>query len=233
VSGEPRAEAGPLRLAHRGDWRHAPENSLAAMQAALRIPACDGLEFDVRASSDGVPILIHDPSLLRVQGVDAVPSALTAAECAVHGISSLGQVLAAVGCDPFIDVEMKEKVPGAIDVLELERGRVDDDGRPELRNTILSSFHVGVLEWLAAERPSWPRWLNAHSLSDETFGIAARLGCGAISARWQAIDATSAARARDAGIDLAAWTVRDLETYGRLTELGVIAICAEAAALDG
>ena len=39
-----------LRLAHRGDWRAAPENSLAAFLAALAIPACDGLEFDVRAS---------------------------------------------------------------------------------------------------------------------------------------------------------------------------------------
>jgi glycerophosphoryl diester phosphodiesterase len=52
------------------------------MEAALRIPACDGLELDVRASSDGVPILLHDASLLRAQGVDTVPSVLTAAECA-------------------------------------------------------------------------------------------------------------------------------------------------------
>jgi glycerophosphoryl diester phosphodiesterase len=225
--------AGPLRLAHRGDWRTAPENSLEAMEAALRVPACDGLEFDVRASADGVPILIHDPSLRRVQGVDAVPSALTAAECAEHGISSLGAVLAAVGCDPFLDVELKEKVPGAIDVLELERGRVDDDGRPELRNAVLSSFRAGVLEWLAEERPTWPRWLNSHVVTDATIEVATRLGCTAVSASRHAIDENAAARTRDAGLQLAAWTVRDLDTYHRLAGLGVIAICAEDAALDG
>ena len=38
-----------LRLAHRGDWRRAPENTLAAFLAALAVPGCDGLEFDVRA----------------------------------------------------------------------------------------------------------------------------------------------------------------------------------------
>jgi len=233
VSGESRAAAAPLRLAHRGDWRTAPENSLAAMEAALRVPACDGLEFDVRGSSDGVPILLHDPSLLRVQGVDAVPSALTAAECAEHGISALGEVLAAVGCDPFLDVELKEKVPAAIDVLELERGRVDEEGRPELRSAVVSSFDPGVLEWLAEARPSWPRWLNTHVLTDATIEVAVRLGCAAVSARWQAIDAAAVARSRDAGLDVAAWTVRDLETYRRLASLGVIAICAEAAALDG
>lgn len=225
--------AGPLRLAHRGDWRVAPENSLAAMEAALRVPACDGLEFDVRASSDGVPILLHDPSLLRVQGVDAVPSALTAAECAAQGISSLGEVLAAVGCDPFLDVELKERVPGAIDVLELERGRVDDDGLPELRNAVVSSFDSEVLTWLADERPSWPRWLNAYALSDATIEEAAALGCSAISVSWHGLADGLVARARDAGLDLATWTVRDVETYRRFAELGVIAICAEAAALDG
>ena len=46
-----------LRLAHRGDWRAAPENSLAALTAALANPACDGIEFDVRASSDRRPRL--------------------------------------------------------------------------------------------------------------------------------------------------------------------------------
>src|SRR5439155_364622 len=52
-----------LRLAHRGDWRGAPENTLPALLAALDVRGCDGLEFDVRGSSDGVPILQHDETL--------------------------------------------------------------------------------------------------------------------------------------------------------------------------
>lgn len=222
-----------LRLAHRGDWRNAPENSVAAMQAALAIPGCDGLEFDVRAASDGVPILLHDPSLLRVQGVDAVPSALTAAECAELGISLLGDVLRAVGCDPFLDVELKERVPAAIDVLEIERGRIDDEGRPELRNAVVSSFDAAVLGWLAEAQPTWPRWLNAFALTPASIELAASLGCAAVSANWSGIDAGSVERARDAGLGVAAWTVRSLDDYRRISALGAIAICAEAAALDG
>ena len=57
-----------IRLAHRGDWRHAPENSLGSIAAALAVPGCDGVEFDVRLSSDGVPVLLHDETLDRVQG---------------------------------------------------------------------------------------------------------------------------------------------------------------------
>jgi glycerophosphoryl diester phosphodiesterase len=222
-----------LRLAHRGDWRAAPENSLAAMDAALRIPACDGLEFDVRASSDGAPIMLHDPSLLRVQGVDAVPSALTAAECAAHGISLLGDVLREVGCDPFLDVELKELVPAAIDMLELERGRVDEAGQPELRNAVVSSFDPAILGWLAETRPTWPRWLNAFALTPSTIELADRLGCAAISVNWPAINEDSMQLANEAGIGVAAWTIRDLDAYRRIADLGAVAICVEDAALDG
>ena len=71
-----------LRLAHRGDWRVATENSVEAMQAAMAIAACDGLEFDVRTSADGAPVVIHDASLSRVQSQPDIVESLTAAALA-------------------------------------------------------------------------------------------------------------------------------------------------------
>ena len=75
-----------LRLAHRGDWRQAPENSLAALAAALAIPACDGLEFDVRASSDGVPVICHDATLERTHGRPDRVDALSAVALEALGV---------------------------------------------------------------------------------------------------------------------------------------------------
>ncbi len=48
--GAPASGRVPLRLAHRGDHRRYPENTLAAFRAALALPGCDGLEFDVRGA---------------------------------------------------------------------------------------------------------------------------------------------------------------------------------------
>jgi glycerophosphoryl diester phosphodiesterase len=224
---------GTLRLAHRGDWRAAPENSLAAMRAALAIPGCDGLEFDVRCSADGVAVLLHDESLARVQNVPMACSMLTAAQLAEHDIPTLGGILAAVGCDPFLDVELKEPAQGAIDALELERGRIDDEGRPAIRNAALSSFQRSILEWLRDQRPTWARWLNAYDLSPDTIALGSALGCEAISAEWRSIDEAGIGRAADAGLKVASWTVRSLDDYRRLEALGVMGICVEAAALDG
>lgn len=226
---------GALRLAHRGDWRVAPENTLAAMVAALAIPACDGLELDVRGSRDGVPVLLHDATLARVQGLDAAVDVLTAAELAAHGVPALADVLAldwppsATSRDgrPFLDVELKgQPVPAVVEVLESARG-------PGLERAVMSSFEPEALAWLAARRPAWPRWLNALDLEPPTIDAADRLGCVGVSVAWPAIDAGSLARARKRGLVVAAWTVRELAAYRRLDDLGVVAICAEAEALDG
>lgn len=222
-----------LRLAHRGDWRVAPENSLAAIEAALKAPLCDGLEFDVRSSFDNVPVLLHDETLARVQRVPLTCSTLTAEQLAAHGVPTLGQVLAVATCEFFLDVEMKEPVPAALDALELERGRVEDDGRAVVRNAAVSSFQAPILAWLAAQRPAWVRWLNAYDVSPGTIELATSLGCAAISAEWHSIDEAAIARAGAAGLEVAAWTVREADEFRRLEALGVSAICVEAGALDG
>ncbi|MFI5530489.1 glycerophosphodiester phosphodiesterase [Kitasatospora sp. NPDC051853] len=52
---------------HRGAPAVAPENTMASFDAALREGA-DWLETDVLVSRDGVPVLIHDPTVDRVTG---------------------------------------------------------------------------------------------------------------------------------------------------------------------
>jgi glycerophosphoryl diester phosphodiesterase len=54
----------PLNVAHRGASGEAPENTLAAFDLALRQGA-RGIELDVHLSSDGIPMVIHDPRLNR------------------------------------------------------------------------------------------------------------------------------------------------------------------------
>lgn len=51
-------------FAHRGGAGLVPENTLAAFQNGLALGA-DGIECDVHLSRDGVPVVVHDPTLER------------------------------------------------------------------------------------------------------------------------------------------------------------------------
>jgi glycerophosphoryl diester phosphodiesterase len=60
----------PLIIAHRGDSCHAPENTLEAARLG-REAGAEAWEFDVQMTRDGVPVVLHDESLLRTTDVAA------------------------------------------------------------------------------------------------------------------------------------------------------------------
>ena len=59
----------PILIAHRGEPESWPENSLIGFRSVLEAGA-RLLETDVQLTSDGVPVLSHDPTLLKVTGHD-------------------------------------------------------------------------------------------------------------------------------------------------------------------
>ena len=215
-----------LRLAHRGDWRNAPENSIAAMVAAIAAPDCDGLEFDVRLSADRVPVVIHDATLARVQGRPDRVDALTAAELGALGVPALADLLLVAPRSAFLDIELKEEPgPDIVGIIAAARG-------PELGNAVVSSFHREPLVRIARLAPAWSRWLNADEVRPKTIALALELGCRGVAADWRTIDAGAVERARAAGLVVVAYTVGRRPTFDRLARLGVVAVCVEGAALD-
>ena len=108
-----------LNLAHRGAREHAPENTLPAFEQAFRLGA-DGVELDVQISGDGVPIVIHDPTVDRTTNGTGPVLGKTLAElreldAGFHHspeylgtpIPTLDEVLEAVGQRLLLNVELK------------------------------------------------------------------------------------------------------------------------------
>jgi glycerophosphoryl diester phosphodiesterase len=68
-------------IAHRGNARDFPENTLPALQSAVDL-GVRFIEFDVQLSADQVPVVIHDHELARTAGIPGCVFDLAAAELA-------------------------------------------------------------------------------------------------------------------------------------------------------
>jgi glycerophosphoryl diester phosphodiesterase len=112
----------PLIVAHRGDWRSLPENSVAAMLSARDIGA-DMVEIDTQTIADGTLVVIHDDTLDRTTGAmgavaDLHPDALAGlrlragsggdeAPLTDHALPTLEQMLGALRGKVLINIDTK------------------------------------------------------------------------------------------------------------------------------
>ncbi len=51
-------------VGHRGNRAHAPENTMESFAQAVGL-GVDAIEFDVHLSADGIPVVHHDPTIMR------------------------------------------------------------------------------------------------------------------------------------------------------------------------
>ncbi|EKX63171.1 glycerophosphodiester phosphodiesterase family protein [Streptomyces ipomoeae 91-03] len=176
-------------VAHRGaPYRHR-ENTLDSLRCALELGA-DAVEFDVRTTRDGVPVLLHDSTLNRLWELDRPLAALSAAE--VRGLTGAGvpTLVDALGVTEGSRVMVD--LPGAADRRAVRRivdvvrecgaeERVYYSAGPDTMLAVRAASPTAeiALTWktLAPPRPALldairPRWLNyrfglmSHGLAD-------------------------------------------------------------------
>jgi glycerophosphoryl diester phosphodiesterase len=108
----------PAIIAHRGASAHAPENTLAAFELALRQGA-DGIELDAKLTRDGHVVVIHDQTTDRTteghgRVIDKRLNELRKLDAGSHfdisyrgeQIPTLEEVFKAVGQLTYINVEL-------------------------------------------------------------------------------------------------------------------------------
>lgn len=113
----------PRIIAHRGDSAHAPENTLAAIKMALDAGA-EGVEFDVRLSKDGVPVVIHDETLKRTGGIDKHISELTFAELGKLDVGSWFNKKFPTKANESLSEECVPSLQNVLDILSSFEGRI-------------------------------------------------------------------------------------------------------------
>jgi len=177
------------------------------------------VEFDVRFSAEGGAVIVHDETLDRLFGVPRRVRDLSVTELADLGVPTLTEVLAAMPATTLIDLELKEEPTDALfTALVAARGA-------EAEGVVISSFHPGVLRAVAERAPDWSRWLNAETTAEAERATA--LGCVGLSVAMELLNDANINRWCGAGLEVAAWTLRDVQGAAWASDLRLTALCVE------
>ncbi|MBW3623179.1 MAG: glycerophosphodiester phosphodiesterase [Armatimonadetes bacterium] len=223
----------PLRIAHRGASGSAPENTLAAFQSAQEI-GVDLIELDLRATADGVPVILHDAHVDRTTNGSGRLCDLTLEEVrrfdaggwfapsfSAERIPTLKETLVRTQDGPLLLIELKEA--GLEDVLLEHLHQAE-----AMNRVVVQSFQFPIIRRLKELEPRLPCGLLLSSSPAgailDTLSIAeAVLTHGAnyagLSGSMLREDLVRGLRQR--GIPVWAWTLDEPDHIYRAMEMGV------------
>ena len=232
----------PLVVAHRGASVEQPENTIEAFAAAIDAGA-DAVEFDVRLTADGVPIVMHDPDVSRTTDGRGIVSALTLEEVrrlridlpggGAAGVPTLDEALGCLSGRAGVDIELKHgsDEPGndALAAPALEPALEAFDRASFAGPVLLSSFDESTLLRARSLRPSVPTGLLADARRDAASALEAAVRghhAWVLPFVGQVLDAGPGfpGAVHDAGLRLGVWIADDEEMAGTLFSWGADAV---------
>lgn len=216
-------------IAHRGASAHAPEHTLEAYDLALDMGA-DVLELDIRATADGTPVVLHDPTLARTAGdprpvVRVGDGELARLDPAVRPLP-LEAVLGRYGTRTRYLVEIKHlDAVGdeAVVALIARHGLGDHVTIQSFRRTSLRC--IRRLDPALPLAPLFPPWTPSGHIR-RRLDRTASFAC-AISPCATSVDAPLVLAAHARGLGVRVYTVNDELEMRRLLELGVDGIITD------
>lgn len=230
----------PLVMAHRGAKDVAPENTLAAFEAARELGA-DAIELDVTRCASGEIIVLHDDTVDRTTDgagrADAMPlEALRTldagswfdARFAGERVPLLEEVLEQMGHRLRLNIEIKGRSLSS-DGIEAEVATMLRR-HGLLQETIISSFNPAALWRMRRAAPELGRGL----LYAGDMPLPLRRAWGrylvapqALHPHHSMVDAAYVAWARRKGYRVNVWTVNEPADIQRMAALGVDAIITD------
>jgi glycerophosphoryl diester phosphodiesterase len=234
--------AGLHRVAHRGYSAVAPENTLPALAAGV-LAGATLIEFDVRTTADGVPVVIHDRTVDRTTGGTGHVWELTLDEISALEAGSwfspayagiriplLREVIDllrphAVGATPdtapLIELLLEIKPPATPEQVKVILGQVTEAGL--LDRTVVQSFDPEVVRLAGEVAPDVRLGLLRHGFDDEQLRVAQELRLSYVNPDLRAVLAhpPTVAALAEAGVGVMPWTPNDMSLWPALVQAGV------------
>jgi len=226
----------PAIMAHRGASWDAPENTLAAIEAAIEQGA-DWAEIDVQETRDGRVLVIHDRDLMKVAGsplrvYDAPFDTLREVDIGSHKgpqyadqrVPLLSEVLRAAKGRIKLNIELKyygreEQLEARVAELVERYDMVDD--------VVIMSLKLVGMRRMKALRPDWSVGL----LSSVALGDITRLDVDFLAVNASLATSAFVRRAHARNKSVYTWTVNDPAGVSSMIGAGVDAIITDRPAM--
>jgi glycerophosphoryl diester phosphodiesterase len=223
----------------------APENTLASFHQAANDGA-DWIEFDVRLSADGVPVIFHDDDLDRTSNGHGAVSGYSAADLKTldagswFGAAFAGEAIPTLretisicrDLDLGMNIEIKPN-PGedrrtALVALEIVEEMLGPENETLAGSIVFSSFKQGSLEALRDAGPKYPRGLLISEWSPDWRDTVAALGCVSLHPHYRLLASQNNVQEIKAeGLLILPYTVNAPGQASELFEWGVDAIITD------
>jgi glycerophosphoryl diester phosphodiesterase len=217
----------PLVISHAACGGHAPENTLQGIRKAIQLGS-DAIEIDVQATSDGVPVLMHDATVDRTtSGNGAVKDhtleQIRSLDTGGEPVPTLAEVLDITKNNALLVMEIKQ--PG----IEEHVSKVVHDAGA-LNEVMVWSFFPPALEGMRAVEPRIPAALLVGGDMMPNWPamrtLAVRLGLQGVSLFVDGVTGEMALDCRRSGLALYSWTADSKDQINKLVGLGADGICS-------
>lgn len=209
---------------HRGSSGTEPENTLRSFRAAVTAGA-NGIELDVQATADGVPVVIHDRDISRTTNGTGDVSSISLSELRQldaglgEQVPTLDEVMALLAGKLTIDIEMKQA--------GIEATVLDTLAGFSTANWFISCFDWDVLVAIRRRSPSAQLWPLSLTVDEAVLAMAGRLSSPGIALLHSAYTAETAARCTQSGLVVGVWTVNDPAEGRRVRDLGAAVLITD------
>lgn len=225
---EPRVFA----IAHRGASAYAPENTVAAFDEAVRLGAL-AVEFDVRLTADGVPVVLHDETLDRTtSGRGRVDNyrwldllrfeagSWFAPHFAAVRIPTLEEAFAALAGRAAPVIELKVPLDPVVLTKMLDRFAL-------LEDAVVLSFEPAWLKALRRHTPALALGLLTADYGPATLAQTTAVDADYLVLSTGALGPQKIADAKAAGLEVWAFTANDVGMMAACAALGVVGIITD------
>ena len=211
-------------IAHRGGAELFFENTLTAFRNAEKL-GVDAIECDVHLTRDGKLVIMHDPDLKRVAGIEKNISDLTLEEIKgirLNGgetIPTLQEVIDELKITLVVEIKASETVVEIVKLLQ---------SNPELlKRIIIICFDHRAILALKKLIPNLETGALLAGLPVDPVSIAVACKSDTLSMYYEGLDRDFIDQCHAGGIKISVWTPNTADEIKKLIDLGVDAIASD------